>query len=324
MWNGQSMKVFSFLISYMLLASLFWQWLLFLFHLAVGATDSAEVVECLSVSMVQTRTLVQPRPKAWDLYDYLTANYHKTGVYLTDKIHAAIFTSLGAAEDGAMGVLEYPCYYDTSEPVCWNTHAPILRFTDGYNASWKASHTGSKPRLVAGSVRDPLEMVASAYCYHHEGKELTNYLMPVAELLVLGLEPGTELTAKYMLPVIEGMASVFADPDNATLRLTFEELTKSSESFDASVNRLLDHYFGAGDDLISESERSQIREAVKQFDTHRNPMATYNKWNSLSTNHSSDPECKRNASKAVLKMDPILLKKYQELQRRLGYPVVAQ
>ena len=49
-------------------------------------------------------------------------------------------------------------------------------------------------------------------------------------------------------------------PDNATLRLTFEEFTESSESFDASVNRLLDHYFGAGDDLISESERSQIRE----------------------------------------------------------------
>ncbi len=301
----------------MLLASLSWQWLLPLFHLAVGFT---------SVS-VQTRTrLVPPRPKAWDLHDYLTANYHKTGVYLTNKIHNAIFTILGA-EDGAMGALEYACYYDTSKPLCWNTHAPILRFTDGFNASWRGSHTGSKPMLVAGSVRDPLEMVASAYCYHHEGKELANYLIPVAELLVLGLEPGTELTAKYMLPIVEWMASVFADPDNATLRLTFEEFTKSSESFDASVNRLLDHYFGAGDDLISESERSQIREAVKQFDTHRNPMTTYKSYNthlSLSTDHSSDPECKRNASKAVLKMDPILLKKYQELQRRLGYPVVAQ
>ena len=307
------------LISKMLLASLGRQWLLPLLHLA--AVDAAECMECLSVSMVQTRTHLQPQLKPWHLYDYLTANYHKSGVYMTNEIHDKIFTMLGAAEDGAMGTLEFPCYWNTPTPLCRNTEAPVLRFTDGFNASWKALHTGIKPRKVAGSIRDPLQMVASAYCYHHEGQELVNVLMPVKELLVLGPEPGTELCARWMLPVIEWMASVFADPDNLTLALTFEEFTNSSESFDASINRLLDHYFGTGDDLISMDQRSQIREAVKEFDEHRNPAIDFNTFNSVTTGHSSDPECKKKASEAVLKMDPVLFKKYQELQRRLGYPV---
>lgn len=298
-----------------MLASLCRQWLLPLFHLAA-------VDECLSVSMVQTKTHLQPQVKPWHVYDYLTANYHKTGVFMTNEIHDTIFTILGAAEDGAMGTLEFPCYWHAPvPPLCKNMDAPILRFTDGFNASWKAAHTGIKPRKVAGTIRDPLQMVASAYCYHHEGKEIVNVLMPVKELLVLGPEPGTELCARWMLPVIEWMASVFADPDNLTLALTFEEFTNSSEGFDASVNRLLDHYFGTGDDLISKDQRSQIQEAVKEFDENRNPAIDFNIVNSLSTTHSSDPECKKKASDAVMKMDPVLLKKYQELQRRLGYPV---
>ena len=65
------------------------------------------------------------------------------------------------------------------------------------------------------------------YCYHHEGKELNNDLMPGPELLVLGPEEGTALTAEYMLPVMESMASIFAEPDNNTLRLKYEELTES-------------------------------------------------------------------------------------------------
>jgi hypothetical protein len=41
--------------------------------------------------------------------------------------------------------------------------------------------SGSKKLLVAGFVRDPLEMVASAYCYHHAGEELGNQMFPVKE-----------------------------------------------------------------------------------------------------------------------------------------------
>ena len=277
--------------------------------------------ECLSIestSLVQTRLQLEPHPKPWEVYDYMTANYHKTGVYLTTKIHYAMFKILGAGED-VMGKLEYPCYYGPPLPMCWNEEAPIIVFTDGFNASWKATHPRSKTVLVAGSVRDPLQMVASAYCYHHEGKEMINTLMPVLELPFLGPEEGTALTAEYMLPIIESMASIFAEPDNNTLRLKFEELTETSEGFDRGVALWLDHYFP--NHLISMEQRSAILEAVQEFDENRNPSTDYNVFNSLSTNHSSDPTCKEKASEAVLKIETSLLKRYQELQMRLGYPV---
>ena len=225
-----------------------------------------------------------------------------------------------------MGQLEYPCYYQTTIPACWNEEAPIILFTDGFNASWKgaqaaqAAHPRSKPLLVAGSVRDPLQMVASAYCYHHEGKEKMNELMPVLELPFLGPEEGTSLTAEYMLPIVESMASIFAEPDNNTLRLKFEELTETSEGFDRGVGLWLDHFFP---NMISREQHEAILEAVKKFDENRNPADDdYSVFNSLNTTkHGSDPACNEKASEAVLKIETSLLKRFQELQMRLGYPV---
>ena len=288
-------------------------WLLWLpLSAACGPGDCTSMS---AMSMVQTRLHLKPHPKPWEVYDYITANYHKAGVILTKKIHTAMFKILGAGED-VMGQLEYPCYYETI-PACWNEEAPIILFTDGFNASWKA-HPPSKPLLVAGSVRDPLQMVASAYCYHHEGKEMRE-LMPVLELPFLGPEEGTSLTAEYMLPIVESMASIFAEPDNNTLRLKFEELTETSEGFDRGVGLWLDHFFP---NMISTEQREAILEAVRQFDENRNPADDYNVFNSLNTTkHGSDPACKEKASEALLKIETSLLKRFQELQMRLGYPV---
>ena len=104
--------------------------------------------------MLQTRLHLEPHFKPWEVYDYITANYHKAGIILTKKIHTAMFKILGAGED-VMGQLQYPCYYQKPIPMCWNEEAPIILFSDGFNASWKAAHPRSKPLLVAGSVRDP-------------------------------------------------------------------------------------------------------------------------------------------------------------------------
>lgn len=46
------------------------------------------------------------------------------------------------------------------------------------------------------SVRDPIRMAASAYCYHHEGQEATNELLPVKDLQRLGVLEGTALAAE--------------------------------------------------------------------------------------------------------------------------------
>ena len=270
------------------------------------------------MSMVQTRLHLEQR-KPWEVYDYLTASYHKAGVYLTFDIHTEMFKILGATDD-VIGFLEYPCYDFLFFSLCKNTEAPIRVFIDGYNASWKAAHPANKPVRVAGSVRDPLQMVASAYCYHHEGKESINVLMPLQELKSLGVEDGTFLTAQYMLPIVESMASIFAEPDNNTLRLEYDRFTNSSTGFDLEVGRWVDHYFG---DLISAEQRQKILEAVKIYDENRNPMADAHIINPLDPqrNHTSDPECKDKANKAVFKMETSLLRRYQELQQMLGFPV---
>ena len=288
-----------------------WSWLLCLcFSVALAEP------EC-SMSMVQTRLHLEPQPNPWEVYDYLTASYHKAGVYLTSEIHVKMFRVLGAPRD-AFSFLEYPCYHSYQ---CKNLAAPIKLFVDGYNASWKAAHPSSKPLRVAGSVRDPLQMVASAYCYHHEGREVNNTLMPVRALMSLGVEEGTALTAKAMLPTIEYMASIFAEPDNNTLRLDYDELTKSSEGFDAAVRRWVSHYFG---ELITMEQRHEILEAVKVYDENRNPSidnVSLNPDDPPGTHHGSDPECKQKANEAVFKMERSLLGRYQELQQRLGFPV---
>ena len=283
-------------------------WSLSLVHLVlVTATDSAE---CMS--MVQRQASPLRRVKPWEVYNYVTANYHKAGVFLTEQLHNKIFQILGAKESD-MGKIEFPCY-----DICRNTEAPIIVFTDGFNASWRA-HPGSKPMLVAGSVRDPLKMVASAYCYHHEGKELPSQLMPTRALMSLGPEEGTQLAAEHMLQQVEWMASIFAKPQNSTLRLDFDTLTESSSGFDREVKRLMHHYFGSGDRFLTMEQRSKILDEVKALDEHRNYSADLSPYNGKS--HSSSPKCQRKAYSAVAQMDSGLLRKYQKLQEMLGYPV---
>jgi hypothetical protein len=55
----------------------------------------------------------------------------------------------------------------------------------------------------------------------------------------MGPEEGTQVTATALLPLAEWMTSVFEDPDDDTLRLDFEDLTKSSARFDSGVQRFL-------------------------------------------------------------------------------------
>eukprot|EP00438_Fugacium_kawagutii_P010111 Skav203902 [mRNA] locus=scaffold1649:282287:282982:- [translate_table: standard] len=227
------------------------------------------------------------------------------------ELHYIVFGILGADPEKDMGKIEFPCY-----SLCTNEDAPILLWTDGFSASWRDQHPRSKPVLVAGSVRDPLQMVVSAYCYHHAGQEQTNALIPVKELMGLEPEEGVAVTAKYMLEGIEWMASIFAEPSNNTLRLDFDTMTESSSGFDHEVGRYVDHFFGG---LITPEQRSQMTEAAKSLDANRNPLATVSPFDGLQ--HSSSDECKNRSSAAIPKMDSALLRKYQELQEQLGFPV---
>ena len=182
------------------------------------------------------------KPKPWEVNNYIVASYHKAGVTLSEHLALKILNILGAPME-VLGHVEYPCYSlrkDGLSQVCYNLDAPFRLYTDSFNASLKSAEqrkSGNKKVLVAGLVRDPLEMVASAYCYHHDGQEFGNWLFPVQDIMQMGPEEGTEVTAKALLPLAEWMTSVFENPDNNTLRLEFDDLTKSSAGFDLGVQR---------------------------------------------------------------------------------------
>lgn len=271
------------------------------------------------------------KPKPWEVNNYIVASYHKAGVTLSEHLALKILNILGAPME-VLGHVEYPCYSlrkDGLSQVCYNLDAPFRLYTDSFNASLKSAEqrkSGNKKVLVAGLVRDPLEMVASAYCYHHDGQELGSWLFPVQDIMQMGPGEGTEVTAKALLPLVEWMTSVFENPDNNTLRLEFDDLTKSSAGFDLGVQRLLDHFFGAGTDLISKPERFHITEAAKELDANRNPEATTvrSPTSHRFREHSSNPVCKEVAHSILHKsLNPALFARYKDLQRRLGYPVHA-
>ena len=182
------------------------------------------------------------KPKPWEVNNYIVASYHKAGVTLSEHLALKILNILGAPME-VLGHVEYPCYSlrkDGLSQVCYNLDAPFRLYTDSFNASLKSAEqrkSGNKKVLVAGLVRDPLEMVASAYCYHHDGQEFGNWIFPVQDIMQMGPEEGTEVTAKALLPLAEWMTSVFENPDNNTLRLEFDDLTKSSTGFDLGVQR---------------------------------------------------------------------------------------
>lgn len=261
------------------------------------------------------------KSKPWEVNNYIVANYHKAGVFLSVELLLKITGILGAADE-VVGQIEYPCYENLRPSFCYNTEAPMRFFTDSLNASVLEAErrkSGSKRLLVAGLVRDPLMMVASAYCYHRTGQEIGNELFPVLEIMQKGLEQGTALVAEHFLPLIEWMASIYEHPDPDILRLEFDDITKSSDGFDLAVQRLLDHFFGTGTELISEQDRFHMIQAARELDINRHPSASYVTVG-LPTEHSTDTTCKK-AARATLdtSLDSALLEKYKDLQLRLGY-----
>jgi len=277
--------------------------------------NDSDVETCMS--MLQQKTHLDRNEASWKVNNYIMAAYHKAGVYLSKALQLIIFhEELGEPKED-LGQWITPCY-----TFCQNLKAPSRLLVDNLNASLLTKLRRAawpKRTLVSGLTRNPLTMVASAYCYHHEGQEPENQLMDTPLLMSLGLEEGTNATARLLLPQVEYMASVFAEPDNDTLRLRYEDFVKSSESFDQQISTLLDFFFGTGEDLITDAQRLSIKEAAKTEDEKRNPEATYDE--SRNRSHGSNDKCKALAEAVLPKIEPSLLARYHELQHRLGYPV---
>ena len=84
---------------------------------------------------------------------------------------------------------------------------------------------------------------------------------------------------------------------------------------------LLDHFFGAGTDLISKPERFHITEAAKELDANRNPEATTVRSSTSHRfrEHSSNPVCKEVAHSILHKsLNPALFARYKESCQWIG------
>eukprot|EP00435_Cladocopium_sp_Y103_P071473 s96_g37.t1 len=185
--------------------------------------------------------------------------------------------------------------------------------TDSYNASYAQQDRkqNNRPLYTAIAVRDPLVMVASAYCYHRDGHEPLNKLVPEKELHGLGFEDGAQFTADRILPFIQNMVGLVGDdPANRTHVLSFERLTESSESFDKEVRHFMDFMFP--DHLITEDERQQALKAARAFDARRNPSATERR-------HSNSKDCERKALAASLQMKPNMLRTLHEPGKAVSF-----
>lgn len=99
--------------------------------------------------------------------------------YALSGIFFKIFFSLGITES-LVGNMVYPC---SLLNTCFNPDAHVLQVTDMFDPSYaqKVREKHQKPVFASVAVRDPLMMVASAYCYHHEGQEPLNTNFPSKE-----------------------------------------------------------------------------------------------------------------------------------------------
>ena len=146
--------------------------LLWLPALLVASADHAE--EACATHLVQRKA--QPRfaeatsaktklgdRKPWDVFDFVGAVQHKSGVSLLHKIWFYLFQGVLGAQDDNMGVIMTPCY-----EKCRNTEAPIRWIVDTTSPELveyqraRAKEKGKGLR-VAGLIRDPVSMAVSEW-----------------------------------------------------------------------------------------------------------------------------------------------------------------
>jgi len=280
---------------------------------------AAAAEESIAINFVQSKVLPRfaevpmlvanqnQKSKPWHLHNYVGFCHHKAGVYLLSELWVLSFMALGAKKSD-MGMWMQPCY---SPQACYSPKAPIQFWVDMYSAE-KAQRTreaaGNRGLRVVGIVRDPISMIASAYCYHHRGKEMNNwFFFPARLLLLLGPKEGLKFVAERMVPMMENLTSAFEHQSNDTFRLDYEKVVGSSETFDQQMNQMIDFLFG---DQISAAERSKVLNATQWADLNRHPRAD---------DHGNDEACEEEVRQYVPTLPPDLLSQYRSYQQRLGY-----
>ncbi|CAE7362424.1 phr [Symbiodinium natans] len=296
---------------------------LWLLLVLVIPTVPKDVAEEYATNFVQRKVgriaaSVKDTPRAavkpWQVRKYVGVSFHKSGTELIDHLWYHMFDALGA---GPFDIGKNTSYNSTS----WIRNQVSVIFPDApiqlrEDVWWPAVEqemreaAAPQPIRIAAIVRDPLDMIASAYCYHHRGEESDNLqFFPRGTLQSMGPKEGTAFAAERMFGVVQNMTESFETPKEDILVIRYEHITASSKGFDEAIRTLMDFFFTG---LISQEEYNSALEASRHVDLHRFPDF----WG-----HTSDAACVAEAKQAALAMPGDLLAPFHSFQQRLGYPL---
>lgn len=283
----------------------------------VAAAESSLIQKQLSVHETQ-KVAVHP----WDERVFVVGTNHKAGSQLLRNTMAHAFDLLGATvscrymHHDPNGSVDHSVTSLNVDNECDLFPAPI-RFHNHINKEDILQLRQEVHSVNAGLrgvmiVRDPLEMVVSAYCYHHRGAEPRN---PIEMgMMQMAPEEGVPKMALRMLPILQLMLGAYQVSAPDILVVRYEDLTHSPERFDSTVEQIMDFLFG---DEITDLQRALIKRAARVEDLNRAHDLGVSADNDV--NHTSDEDEMTAARAALSLISPEVYAEYVKFREGLGY-----
>ncbi|CAK9080786.1 Copia protein [Durusdinium trenchii] len=249
---------------------------------------------------------------------YVTCTSHKAGSQLLRNTMRWILDLLGAREG---------CRYDHMgqeflthgvwDQEC-SEHPANVRFHN--HISGKAllelraetAQTGGFRGVM--TIRNPLEMVISSYCYHHRGAEPWNSISD--GMASMHPKDGVPEMARRMLPVVYNMVQAYQVTKPEVYVSRFERMTGSSTGFNQTVQEMLDFLFG---NEVSDNFKRRALDAAVHEDLNRGEFGYSFTDHTNDVNHTSDEQEMDEARSYLSLVDKDLMAHYKEMQKALGY-----
>ena len=130
----------------------------------------------------------------------------------------------------------------------------------------------------------------------------------------MGPAEGMRLLSKEMLVLMRHMTEAFEAGQNDTFVVHYENITRSSQDFDAVVGQMVDFLF---DGLITPEEHERVLVEARKQDLNRETDGQ-DATSSFQAKHTNDAECESDAL-AVLPSLADVYADVEQLQRRLHY-----
>mmetsp|Transcript_66796 Transcript_66796/g.92933 ORF Transcript_66796/g.92933 Transcript_66796/m.92933 type:complete len:339 (-) Transcript_66796:173-1189(-) len=204
--------------------------------------------------------------KPWDRRQYLVMATHKSGTHLIRNVMRRTFDALGATSSCAYNDFAIPFTTVGCKQNCTENPSPI-RWANWNDPNHIVEMRKKGPLRGLMTIRDPMEMVVSAYVYHHRGEEIgPSAAWKIPENLTW-LEPseGLPLMAEVMMQPLSDMVTSFEIADGDTMPVRYEDFLRSSDDFDATYAKIMDFFFG---DEVSEDQKKAALASAKLEDSH--------------------------------------------------------